>query len=53
MEIPKRVHVRVVVVTTKMMRNLEIDNKERRRGLKRDNEGNKDASKCLAIIWRY
>ena len=52
MEIP-RVHVRVVVVTTKMIRNLEIDNKEKRRGLKRDKEGNIDASKWLAIIQCY
>ncbi len=31
----------------------EVDNKETRRDLKTDNEGNKDAFKWLAIIWRY
>ena len=31
----------------------KIDIKETRRGLKRDNEGNKDASKWLANIWHY
>ncbi len=45
--------VHVLVIAVRAMTVSEIVKKETRRDLKTDNEGNKDAFKWLAIIWRY